>query len=523
MFYKIKRALILSTSTIFITFTSSYSFSLSKIAVLPFRNINGDINYDWISQGFSESLTTAFSQMGKFIVVERNQINQILGEQAFQKSGFVNDKSIAEIGKVLGVDKLVIGSYQIFQGNININSRVIDVSTAQVDNGHSITNKRGKLDNIFDLQEEICLLHAKSFENNFTNLTIEDKKMNSMASLTMKSTKSMKAYEYYVKGRNNFILFTQKGYEKAIENYQKALEIDNGYSLALSEMALTYAKYGYLRQQNGQEYQSYFDKGIEFGNKAVASAPDLGASHKGLGVVYLKMGAKELAEKSIRKSIELNPSDVESYFFLWHLTSRDVNSDLVKKIIQMDPNFAPVYNFLGELYENKNELDLAIENYKKATELNENFAYAHSNLANVYLKKNDLNNAIKYYEKSIEADPTFTTPYISLGNIFESKGNFGKALKYYEEAIKSNEYSVHAYNNLGVAYHQIKSFNKAIESYKKAIDINPNFETAYINMALVYENVGSKNDAIEIYKDILNRFPNTQNKAEITNSINRLK
>lgn len=523
MFYKIRKALLLASISIFITYSSSYSLPLSKIAVLPFRNITGDVSYDWVSQGFSESLTTAFSQMGKFVVVERNQINQVFNEQAFQKSGMVNDKSIVEIGKVLGVDKLVIGSYQVFQGNININSRVIDVSTAQVDSGHSITNKRGKLENIFDLQEEICLLHAKSFEGDFSSLSMDDKKMATMTALTTKSTKSMKAYEYYVKGRDSFLLFNANGYQKAIEYYEKALEIDKNYALALSEMAQVYAKFGYLRLQNGQESQSYFDKGIEYGKLAVSKEPNLGASHKGLGVAYLKMGETKLAEKYIRKALEINPSDVESYFFLWHLTNEDVDSKLVEKIIELDSNFAPIYNSLGEKYESKKQLDLAIENYKKAIEINTHFAYAYSNLGSAYLKINQRDMAIKAYEKSIEEDPTFTKAYINLGNLFENEGNFKKSISYYEKAIKSNSNSVHSYNNLGVAYHQTKLFNKAIESYKKAIEINPSFETAYINMALVYETTGNKETALNIYNDIIKKFPNTENKKQILDSINRIK
>lgn len=501
-----------------LTYSNPVYAQTIRIAIMPFVNISEDKNYDWLSQGFSESLTSAFAQTGKLVVIERNQIKQLLKEQSFQKSGLVDEKNSIEIGKILGVDKLIVGSYQIFSGNISVNSRVVNIQTAQIDTKGAIANKRAKLENIFDLQEELCVIHSRELIDN-----LSDNEKKQISQVTSKSTNSLTAYEYYVKGREQFQHLNPKSFIQALEYYNKALDIDKNYALVFSDLAQMYGKWGYIRQQNGQEFQSYLKQALNYGQQAVNIAPNIGASHKGLGIAYYKNANVPKAKLEMEKAIELNPNDSESYFFMWNINHEDENSENIKKSISLNPAFAPAYNELGNLMQNKKEYSKAIEYYQKALEINPGFAYAYMNIGNVYTEIKNFDKAIDSYQKAIEMDPDFSFAYVYLGNAYRSLNKLDDAVKNYQQAIKINPDFVHAYNNLGNIYHTNQNYQDAINNYQQAIKINPEFNTAYYNLGLAYEAKGDKVKAVETYNQYLAKFPYSPQAKEIEKIITEIK
>lgn len=84
-----------------------------KIAVLPFDD--GSIQDRWwdgsweLGKGISDELVTALLDTDKFRIIEREQLEKVLEEQDFGTSGRVDAQSAAKIGKILGVQYLVMG------------------------------------------------------------------------------------------------------------------------------------------------------------------------------------------------------------------------------------------------------------------------------------------------------------------------------------------------------------------------------------------------------------------------------
>jgi curli biogenesis system outer membrane secretion channel CsgG len=62
----------------------------------------------------SDILTTELFKTGAFIMIERNQLKQVLGEQALGQTGAVNPETAAQAGRVLGLNALVTGSVSQF-------------------------------------------------------------------------------------------------------------------------------------------------------------------------------------------------------------------------------------------------------------------------------------------------------------------------------------------------------------------------------------------------------------------------
>lgn len=81
----------------------------------------------------SEALAGELQNTGAFRVMERGQMDRILKEQGFQASGLCDGNECAvEVGKVLGIDKVVVGSVGRIGTLFIINTRLVDVQTGEI-------------------------------------------------------------------------------------------------------------------------------------------------------------------------------------------------------------------------------------------------------------------------------------------------------------------------------------------------------------------------------------------------------
>ena len=67
-----------------------------------------------IGKGISDMLVTRLVQDGKYSVIERNALDKILAEQNFSNSDRADSTTAAKIGRILGVDAIIIGSITQF-------------------------------------------------------------------------------------------------------------------------------------------------------------------------------------------------------------------------------------------------------------------------------------------------------------------------------------------------------------------------------------------------------------------------
>ncbi|MDI6739827.1 MAG: CsgG/HfaB family protein [Candidatus Edwardsbacteria bacterium] len=84
-----------------------------RIAVMDFEDKTGHGGWH-IGSGMADMLTTALVKSGKFMVIERQQIEKVMQEQAMGQTGAITAQSAAQVGKVLGVELMVMGSVNEF-------------------------------------------------------------------------------------------------------------------------------------------------------------------------------------------------------------------------------------------------------------------------------------------------------------------------------------------------------------------------------------------------------------------------
>ena len=104
----------------------------ARIAVLPLHDAFHQENKP-LGNYLTEKLTNTLYQTGSVRVIERSQLNEVIEEAHLSLSGGFDDASVQRIGKLLGVDAVVVGSYvHLGAGFVEVNSRMVNAETGEI-------------------------------------------------------------------------------------------------------------------------------------------------------------------------------------------------------------------------------------------------------------------------------------------------------------------------------------------------------------------------------------------------------
>ncbi|HOH06540.1 MAG TPA: CsgG/HfaB family protein [bacterium] len=137
-----KKLFLLPTVLLAVLFSSPLlSQSRPTIAVLTLEAKNvGQETADAVA----DILSTELFNSQRFKVIERQAILRILEEQKLQMTGVTDMGKAVEIGKILNVEKILIGSVSRLGESYIINTRLVDVKTGALEVAQNVTSKRGE-------------------------------------------------------------------------------------------------------------------------------------------------------------------------------------------------------------------------------------------------------------------------------------------------------------------------------------------------------------------------------------------
>ena len=136
-------------------------FQKDKIAILDFRVEVDDIETKDMGAIISEWLTTEFVKAGRFEVVERRLLKEIMEEQKMVEYGLVDSKTAIQLGKILGVKAIISGSVYKLRDVIEVNARIIDVEKASIVAAENV--KSENIEYLHDLVNDM----SRKIINNF--------------------------------------------------------------------------------------------------------------------------------------------------------------------------------------------------------------------------------------------------------------------------------------------------------------------------------------------------------------------
>jgi tetratricopeptide (TPR) repeat protein len=137
---------------------------------------------------------------------------------------------------------------------------------------------------------------------------------------------------------------------------------------------------------------------------------------------------------------------------------------LLKRAIELDPNFARAYVALGVRYGNISQTGLADTNLRKAYELRDRVSEREklAIMAMYYLAvTGELQKSNEVYEVWAQTYPREAHPHVDLGSNYVSLGRYESSVTESREALKLNEFNPNTYFNLVQAYLALGRLNEA--------------------------------------------------------------
>jgi TolB-like protein len=122
------------------------------VAVLYFDNNTGDPSLDVLQKGFADMMVTDLSSVDQLQLVEREKLQAIIDEQKLQRSKYFDPKTAVKLGKLVGAQYAVSGSFQAMEPQLRIDIKMFELQTGNVLVTGQVAGLKNKL---FDLQQQL--------------------------------------------------------------------------------------------------------------------------------------------------------------------------------------------------------------------------------------------------------------------------------------------------------------------------------------------------------------------------------
>src|SRR2546427_4800557 len=347
---------------------SSRASQIDSIAVLPFANVGGDANTDYLSDGVTESLIDSLTHVPQLKVKSR--------QSAFRYKG--KDVDLQKVGNELGVSALVSGRVVPRGDTIEVSAELTDVRDNTAIWGQQY---RGTSEDIIALQQQIA---GDLAANMRSKLSASEKQQ-----VTKQGTQNPQAYEMYLKARYSWNKRTPSDIAAAISSFNQAIAKDPGYALAYSGLADAYSV---LPSFGGKPSEN-----IPKSNAAARKALELDAT---LARPHAVLGTDEMGydwdfaggEAEFKKAFELDPNDATAHQWyaegIGKIGGREQEALAeANRAHQLDPLSPIISTVVGLIHTMARQYDEAIVVCKKVASENPTFAPAHGCLADAYWGK----------------------------------------------------------------------------------------------------------------------------------------
>ena len=296
-----------------------------SLAVLPFDNLSGDASQDYFSDGITESIITALSNVSNLFVIARNSTFTYKGKPV----------KVQQVAEELGVRYVLEGSMQKSGDRVRITAQLIDALT-----GHHLWAEQYERNfgDIFALQDDITEHVTLALQVKLTE--------GEQARIRRGHAKNPEAYVYWLRGLEFNRIYTKEACAQARKLYEKAAELDPNYGHAWQSIGWTHyrdGRFGWtdtpnqslvlaeeMAQKsltmNDSDANAYallsvvymarrqHDKAVAYGEKALALTPDFADINATIAIPFMYSGRAEEAIELVRNAMRLSP-----YYPGWYL------------------------------------------------------------------------------------------------------------------------------------------------------------------------------------------------------------
>lgn len=403
------------------TDTAEPQLNKQSIAVLPFANMSADVENEYFCDGLAEEILNALAHVDRLKVAARTSAFSFKGRNA----------NVSDIAAALNVETILEGSVRKSGDRLRITAQLINAG-----DGYHLWSERYDRDlkDVFDVQDEIAMAVVAALKIKLLG--------DERAAILKRHTRNPEAYEFYLRGQSHFYRWTPVDFQKAIENFERAIAIDPAYASAYAGIADAQTELSFFSFEPVDARR----KASEAADKALQLDDGLAEAHVSQGLIKLYFDWDyPAAEAELKRAIALSPGG--SYVRLWYgwylgLMGRfDESLREMEKARELDPLSGPTLNGIGIIHLWSGQTDTAIEMLNRLIDLYPNYVIALSFLAEAYAQKGDLDSAVRTIEK-IPPEAMDPQALSIRGYIYARSGESDRARKILDEFAErsSHEY-----------------------------------------------------------------------------------
>ncbi len=344
-----------------------------SIAVLAFVNMSGDPEQEYFSDGIAEEILNGLVQVPDLRVAARTSAFSFKGQNI----------DIRQVGETLSVNYVLEGSVRKAGDRLRITAQLISV-----EDGYHLWSETfdRQIDDIFAIQEEIARAVVDSLE---VTLGIANQ-----TTLVQPGTTDTEAYNWFLRGNYYIGQQSSGAFEKAIESYSKAIEIDPGFAGGHGGLAygLAYASVFYPYSQVAERVRAAYRRALEIDEyqtqALLAKVVDVVVSD------HNYMEAEQALQKALQRGVN-KTLVVDAYWWIILQTQRRFDDALEQLSIaeEADPLSPLVKQGFGAILSNSGENQAALPYLETALELNPNDFFATWQLSLTLIRLGQLDEA----------------------------------------------------------------------------------------------------------------------------------
>lgn len=348
---------------------------IKSIAILPFTNIGGKDEEEYLGNGLSEVLISKLSNIKTIIVRPTSGIRKFTDASPDPK----------KIGSDLNVEAIVTGRVQKVDENIRVTVQVIRVSDGAILWSETFDDK---FTNIFAVQDSIS---EKVTQSLALKLTSDEREQ-----IAKRYTSNAQAFETYLQGRFLWNKRTPDNLAKAVVEFEKAKQIDPNFALAYVGLADCYVLLAEYRVMPPNES---FPKARAAASKALEIDSRLAGARTSLAYI--------------------------SAFFDWDFPTAERE---FKKAIQENPNDATAHQWYAEYLQVLGKFDESLSELRFAEQIAPNSLIVKTNIARYFYFTRQYDKAIEQSNQILAKDSNFGWGYGFLWISYSQKGMFKEAV-----------------------------------------------------------------------------------------------
>lgn len=352
------------------------------IAVLPFANLSGDPDEEYLSDGMTEEVITALGQ------VNAGRLGVIARTSAMHYKH--TDSNVRQIGHELGADYILEGSVRRARDRIRV--------TAQLVEARDQTNLWSQDYEVLEFNE------IPGVPTQIRDSVAKALRLKTEAKLGSPASVQPEAYQLYLKGRYFLDRRDPESLQKALDYFQQSAARDGNFARAWASVALSYDLLEYVRAISPRDS---FPSALSAATRAVQIDPESAEAHTALAYIHehYEWNWAE-ADRELTYALTLDPNyELARQWYSYEVLHRGDAQRAVaemRRALALDPVSFRVNVTMAERLERADQHDEAIRQYVAALELSPDDAGVHSRLGELYGKKGDFILAAREYHRSLQ-------------------------------------------------------------------------------------------------------------------------